>query len=91
MLAVAKSASQQVSNPRPSIVSDGLQCDCNATRATLPNRYQRCGALQRVRKQKQPQVIRLRLLLMSEADGIRTRNPRIDSPGIALFKDVSAT
>jgi putative heme-binding domain-containing protein len=29
--------------------------------------------------------------LQSEADGIRTRNPRIDSPGLLAFKDISGT
>jgi len=32
-------------------------------------------------KKEQPQVTGLRLLELSEADGIRTRNPRIDSQG----------
>jgi hypothetical protein len=33
----------------------------------------------------------LRLLLLSEADGIRTRNPRIDSLGVEPFEGISST
>jgi hypothetical protein len=55
------------------------QYDSNATRELPPNCPQILEATRWGQKHQKPQVLDLRLLSLSEGDGTRTRNHRIDS------------
>jgi hypothetical protein len=71
---------QQVSNSQHSIIDDQLQCDRNATRDVLPNRYQQSWCCPHLKNKNSCKSLDLQLFMRGEADGIRTSNPRIDSP-----------
>src|SRR5271163_3889831 len=54
------------------------QCDRNATQVPLPNCYQTTRCCRRPENKNDRKSLDLQPFLGGEADGIRTRNPRID-------------
>ncbi len=75
-----------IRNTRSSTIN--CQCDRNATRDVLPNRYQQSWCCPHLKNKNSCNSLDLQLFMRGEADGIRTRNPRIDSPVIVGFSAI---